>query len=127
MFRRVKALIARGHQVANNADLTLTMAQALIDDIQDGVEVRVQVSDNAAGQIARLVLGSGGEFPLSVTLDPEWDRNPGDQSRFRGGPYDGRVYKIPREDVNDGEIVLKGGHVYRWTGKEFAFVHTSER
>lgn len=127
MFRRVRALIAHGHQVANDAQFTLQLAQALIADIEDGVEVRLQLDDNAAKKAAALMLGKGGDFPVAITFDPEWDKRPSPVSKFVGGPHDGKHYRISPDDIADGEIVLRGGHRYKWDGHVFRFVRTSEK
>ena len=122
MFRRVRALIARGHAVANQAELTLQLAQALIEDIQDGLAVKFIVDDDAAKQVAKLLIGHGGEFPVAIAIDPEYDTNPSPVSKFVGGPYDGKLYRIPEPDVEDGDMTLKGGHRYKWDGKVFRYV-----
>jgi hypothetical protein len=119
---KANAELDHAHQTMDSAQLTLKLAQALIEDFQDGVAVRMQVDDAAAVSLAKIVLGKGGEVPMAITVDPEWDTKPGEVSMLVGGPYDGKSYRIPGADMEDGDMTLQGGHRYKWDGKVFRYV-----
>lgn len=125
MFRRVRELINRGHQLADKADqrldqskLLLDLVEAFVDDLQDGAEIKFQLDDNAARKFLLLLSGKAGDIPVSITIDPAWDAFPSKVAEFRGGPYDGKKYTIPNQQV---ELVLEGGHRYKWNGRLFQY------
>jgi len=81
VFRRINALIARGHGVASQAEFTLELAKALLEDFQDGVQVKIHLDDHAAHKLlSHFFKGKGGDLPVSLSIDPTWDTLPG-----RGG------------------------------------------
>ena len=126
MFQRVRDLIAKGQQLADKADskldqaqLVLDLAKAFIDDFQDGFAVKFQLDDDAAKQFLALLTGKSGEIPVSITVDPSWDVLPSQVAAFKGGPYDGKKFVIPKQQT---ELVLVGNHRYKWNGKLFMYV-----
>ena len=123
MFGRINGLINRGHRDLGQAELVLELAKALIADVQDGVAVTVHVNDGAAHKIiSHFLKGKGGALPLTVAIDPTYDTHSGKQAKCIGGPYNDRKFEIPDEDVEDGDMTLKGGHRYKWDGHFFRYV-----
>ena len=124
-MRRVRALINRGHQLANKADarldqskLLLDLAQALVEDLQDGFAVELHIDENALKQMLSILAGKPGKVPAKISIDPTWDTLPSKIAEFKGGPYDGKKYTIPEQQT---ELVLKGNHTYTWNGHFFVY------
>lgn len=125
MFKRVKELIAKGNALADKADqrldqskVILDLAQAFIEDFQDGFAMKFQLDDDAAKKFLALLTGKPGEIPVSIVVDPSWDLLPSRVAEFKGGPYDGKRFVIPNQQV---ELVLTGNHRYKWNGKVFLY------
>lgn len=60
------------------------------------------------------------QIPIRVDIDPEVDTYPARIAMFVGGPYDGKQFVVDERRL---ELTLKGGHLYKWDGKQF--VHTT--
>jgi len=126
MFKRVRELIAKGNAIADKADqrldqskMVLDLAQAFIEDFQDGFAMKFQLDEDAAKKFLALLTGKPGEIPVSIVVDPSWDVLPSRVAEFKGGPHDGKKYVIPNQQV---ELVLTGNHRYKWNGKVFLYV-----
>ena len=120
MFGRARALIAKGDRLANKADWTLEFAQALLDDIQDGVGITIHVDDNAARWlITHLFKGQGGDLTLTIGIDPTWDTIPGKVAEFKGGSHDGKRYTVTEGTTQ--MVLAPDNEVYIWTGHVFQY------
>ena len=119
-MRRVRALIAKGHAVADQASFVLQLVEALIADLQDGfgVELSVEVDKEATRMLLELLAGKPGTLPIKLItkIDPTIDAMPSRVARFVGGQYDGKEYIV---DESKTELVLVGGDRYVWDGHVF--------
>jgi len=98
MFPRVQGLIARGHQVANNADGAIAMGAAFIADLADGAGVKLRPSKGFGrllAQVATAVITWGaatmayrlrsmlpGEAPEPPEMDLDFLDTPGHDLPF---------------------------------------------
>lgn len=128
MFRRVRNLINQGYALANKANtrldqakLTLDLANALLEDFSDGFAFKLQLDENAVKTLLKVVTGKSLELPVNVIIDPEWDVFPSEKAKFVGGPYDNKTYKLSEKQQKNKTILLKGGYLYVWNGREFVF------
>lgn len=74
-FRRLRG---RLDQLQGSANLTMDDIQALVDDLQDGFGVRVQIDAAKAMDLANKLIGGVGlpdkfDLPITVKVDPTID------------------------------------------------------
>ena len=119
MRERLDQLQGKANLTMNDAAELIGMAKELLDDLQDGVGVRLNVDGGAAKQIVKILMGKPGNLPLTVEIDPTYDTVPGQVADFIGGDYDGKRFTIP-DGVKD--LTLKGGQRYEWDGHRMVYV-----
>jgi len=109
--------VAQAQALISRAEGTRAKADALIDDIQDGVKADIVFDEGAMTKLMDMFTNKRGG-KLSVTIDPTWDKASGTKALFKGGPYDKQKFRV---EEGTEEITLKGGHRYKWTGHHFEF------
>jgi hypothetical protein len=103
------------------AEIAIAIGRALIEDLQDGVGVRIHLDESAAKSVIALLGGKPGDIPATIQIDPTIDAYPGERSWFDGGSHDGRCYKLSDQQRAKRTIVLEPGEVYAWDGRVFQF------
>ena len=126
----LRRLRGRLDQLQGEANLTMAQAQALlavaealVEDLADGVGITVNVDAGAAKTIMGIMLGKAGKLPLSVQIDPTVDTLPSTICDFVGGSHDGKRYSIA--DTANRQIKLKGPNgpeLYEWDGKAMRYL-----
>jgi hypothetical protein len=118
---RLDGLESHAHATMAGADELISLARALVDDLQDGVGVSVHIDKDAAKSLVFLLTGNPGRLPLTVQVEPTVDVFPGEYCLFTGGSHDGKRYRLSPKQRRRRVIVLDPGEVYAWDGREFVF------
>ena len=69
----LRRLRGRLDQLQANANFTMAEIQALVDDLQDGFGITIEVDEAAARKIMSILTGHAGTFPVRLKIDPQVD------------------------------------------------------
>ena len=70
----LRRLRGRLDQLQGNANFTMAEIQALVEDLQDGFGVEIDIDEGAATKLAQILLsGKAATLPFRVRIVPEID------------------------------------------------------
>ena len=69
----LRRLRGRLDQLQGNANFTMKMAQDLLEDLQDGFGVSVEIDEKAVQRLLGILSGKAGTLPLKIKISPEID------------------------------------------------------
>lgn len=67
----LRRLRGRLDQLQGNANATLGMAQALLDELRDGFAVEVEITPDASSRLLDVLRGKCGTLPIRLRIVPE--------------------------------------------------------
>lgn len=69
----LRRLRGRLDQLQGDADATMGMAQALLEEFRDGFSVEFELTPEAGVALLHLLNGKGGKIPVKMRVVPEED------------------------------------------------------
>jgi len=125
-IRNIQGMIASAvrevQQTTANANDLINDGRATLANVKDGAALRGKLDKDFVDELIKIVRAviSGHnpstDIPITLYLDLDFDTHSGQYAKCVGGPYDGKTFRIPADDIEDGDMTLKGGAKYKWNG-----------